>query len=579
MASHQISTRAAFKAVTSKADKVLFKARNFSYPKQILYLVASFIALISLCHFLSMLHRFITRNKVYLWNRRTTVSLPRLPAVIVDSFRTIAFRWTVPVGSSHELNFAEVGLTLGYMAVIFSWTFVNTTTIAGNKVDTHYYSNRAGLIAASQLPIMVALGMRNNIISCDSTLDNPWLQYGILAGSALTLLCLLTIRPIRERNYEAFLLVHFIFAFIFILGVYLHLRGRNLTYHGAWPSMIIWGLDRFIRLIRLAIINFRYFNPWSSQNSKKELGAVVEVLSPHLLRVTLHRSKHFNWRPGHSAYLSFPSISAFPFESHPFTISTIDDDSTSGENVLVFLIGVHNGFTKKLLQEARTSSDQTYKVFLNGPYGSPPLLMGYQTVILIAGGSGVAFTLPFFLDIRARAGKHSCQKIVFIWAIRDSDHIHWIENTLAPVLENVPPSISVSVQLYITATTTTTTTTTTDKLQEMDYDSKENGFEMVTQATDNSTPRSYSTILQSPFVEVHQGRPDVKSLISQEVDEATGKISINVCGSHSLADAVRKAIKAPRPMDVLRGGPTITLHVEAFGGLVRSKFTNIRLVR
>jgi len=147
--------------------------------------------------------------------------------------------------------------------------------------------------------------------------------------------------------------------------------------------MIIWGLEYFIRLVRLAIINFGYLNPWSSQASKKELDAVVEVLSPHLLRVTIHRSNHFNWRPGHSAYVSFPSVSAFPFESHPFTISTID--STSGDNVLVFLIGVHNGFTKRLLQETQTSSDKTYKVFLNGPYGSPPLLMGYQTVILIAG--------------------------------------------------------------------------------------------------------------------------------------------------------------------------------------------------
>jgi len=148
---------------------------------------------------------------------------------------------------------------------------------------------------------------------------------------------------------------------------------------------MLWGLDHFIRLIRLAIINFGYLNLWSSQNSKKELDAVVEVLSPHLLRVTLHRSKHFNWRPGHSAYLSFPKVSIFPFESHPFTISTIDDDSTSGDSPLVFLVGVRNGFTQKLLKEARMSSDQTYKVFVNGPYGSPPLLMGYQTVILIAG--------------------------------------------------------------------------------------------------------------------------------------------------------------------------------------------------
>ena len=189
---------------------------------------------------------------------------------------------------------------------------------------------------------------------------------------------------------------------------------NSLTYYGAWPMMIVWGLDLFIRFVSLVTINFGYLNPWSSQNSKKKLDAVVEVLSPDYVRVSLHRSKHFHWRPGQNVYLSFPSISTFPFESHPFTISTIDDDSKSDGSTLVFILRVQRGFTKKLLKEA--SSDTTYKVFLNGPYGSPPLLMGYQTVILIAGlfflslhlalfiicvigGSGVAFTLSLFLDI------------------------------------------------------------------------------------------------------------------------------------------------------------------------------------
>ncbi|KAF8809124.1 hypothetical protein BYT27DRAFT_7188217 [Phlegmacium glaucopus] len=571
---------------TVPSDSGYFNARDISYPNQVLYFIASVIALISLCHFFSISHKFITRKRVYGWKRRTAVSLDRVPAAVVDSFRALAFRWTVPVGSSYELNLAEVGLTLGYMAIIFSWTFVNTTTIAGIKLHPKYYADRAGDITASQLPIMLALGMRNNIISwltgvsftklnyfhrmaarvlCiliwihaggritlgftdDDALVNSWIHWGISAGSALTLLCFLTIRPIRERNYEAFLLIHFIFAFIFILGVYFHLRGHGLAYRGAWPSMIIWGLDHFIRLLRLAIINFGYLNPWSSQNSRKELDAVVEVLSPDVLRITLHRSRYLHWRPGQSAYLCFPSISANPWESHPFTMSTIDTDSSSGDSILVFLLRVRKGFTPKLLKDA--SSDQTYKVFVNGPYGSPPLLIGYQTVILIAGGSGVAFTLPLFLDMlrRARAGKHSCQKIVFIWAIRDSDHIHWIENALALALENVPPSISIAVQLYITAATTLDNNS-----------SKEDVFEMVTYTRDSST------ILQSPFVQVCQGRPDVKSLISQEVEEATGKISINVCGTHSLANATRKAIRTPRLMDILRGGPTITLHVEAFG--------------
>ena len=156
---------------------------------------------------------------------------------------------------------------------------------------------------------------------------------------------------------------------------------NSLTYYGAWPMMIVWGVDRFIQFVSLVAVNFGYLNPWSSQISKKELDAVVEVLSPRYVRVSLHRSKHFHWRPGQNVYLSFPSISKFPFESHPFTISTIDDDSDN--STLVFILRVQRGFTQKLHKEA--SPDTTYKVFLNGPYGSPPLLIGYQTVILVAG--------------------------------------------------------------------------------------------------------------------------------------------------------------------------------------------------
>ena len=107
-------------------DQDLESARFLAYPKQIIYFIASFIALISICHFFSIFYRFIIRKRIYEWKKRATVSLTRLPAAVADSFRTLAFRWTVPVGSSHELNFVEVGLTLAYMAVLYTWTFVNS---------------------------------------------------------------------------------------------------------------------------------------------------------------------------------------------------------------------------------------------------------------------------------------------------------------------------------------------------------------------------------------------------------------------------------------------------------------------
>ena len=42
------------------------------------------------------------------------------------------------------------------------------TSTTGIRADPQYYADRAGRIAASQLPVVIALGMRNNIISCSS---------------------------------------------------------------------------------------------------------------------------------------------------------------------------------------------------------------------------------------------------------------------------------------------------------------------------------------------------------------------------------------------------------------------------
>jgi len=155
-----------------------------------------------------------------------------------------------------------------------------------------------------------------------------------------------------------------------------------MGHYGAWPMMVIWGFEHFTRLVRFMVYNFAHFNPFGS---KPTLDATIDVLSEQVLRVTTHRPSHFHWRPGQSAFLSFPSVTWFPFQSHPFTIATIDeaDGTSSGEKKLVFLFRVRGGFTNKLMRVA--SPEKTYKVFINGPYSSPPMLVGYDTVILIAG--------------------------------------------------------------------------------------------------------------------------------------------------------------------------------------------------
>ncbi|KAF4618189.1 hypothetical protein D9613_011675 [Agrocybe pediades] len=583
-------------------NKAIRIARFFSYPKQVLYLTASFIALVSICHYVSLAYRYVKRNRVYPATRDSSLRMYRLPAALTNSAKALAFRWTVPLGSSFQLNLVEVFMMAAYIAVLFTWALINTTTTTGVKLEPHYYANRAGTIAASQLPIMTALGMRNNLISwltgisfdklnylhrtsarviCimvwlhgggrltvglvdDEAVVNRWVQCGFLAASTLTLMCILTVQPVRKRSYELFLLIHFIFAFIFLMAVYFHLTGRSLTYYGAWPSMIVWGIDRFIRLVQLVLYNYGYFSPSSSP---EELDASVELLSPHFLRVTMYRPKYFYWRPGQSAFLAFPTVSKFPFkfESHPFTIATtaeevVDADSASGskKRKLVFFLRVRNGFTARL-KEAVSEKEETVKVFVNGPCSSPPVLLGYQSVILVAGGSGVAFTLPLLMDLvsRAKRGEYPCQKVLFIWAIRDADHIKWIEDIVLPALENIPDSISVQMKFFVTAVL--------ENPQTWDDESDEN-MEEKGRSSSGPSSQTGSKLLELSFASLEQGRPDVHNLIKDEIGRATGPISINVCGTDKLASSVREATRAPRLGDVLRGGPSIDLHVEAFGG-------------
>jgi predicted ferric reductase len=111
-----------------------------------------------------------------------------------------------------------------------------------------------------------------------------------------------------------------------------------------------------------------------------------------------------------------PGVSTIPFEAHPFTIASLDKarDETQGDNTpiieekealaevqphwkeLVFFINVHRGFTRRLRDVANKCGKA--KVFLDGPYGNSPDLAGYDTSVLIAGGSGVSFTLPLLLN-------------------------------------------------------------------------------------------------------------------------------------------------------------------------------------
>ncbi|KAF5356913.1 hypothetical protein D9756_006407 [Leucocoprinus leucothites] len=579
---------------------------------------------------------------------RGPINLWRTPCAALNTFRALSFRWTISVGQLYSWNIAEVVLTAVYAATCFTWVLVNTTSTDGVKFDPHYYANIAGTTAAIQFPLLVALGMKNNIISylTGVGLDKqqqklvflhrivarvmlvliglhaggriqlgltgpiaitvPVIRAGPLAATALTLLSIISIRPIRDRAYEFFLIAHLVLGVICVLSVYFH-AGSLYFGHFLWPAILLWGLDRALRLFRIALSTVAK-DTTSSESASRTFGVHlfaaakprVEFLSADFILLTVPRPRFFYWRPGQSVYLSFPGVSVSPFEAHPFTIAAIptyDNDPGSGNEVkswtgeLEFCMRVRSGLTKRLLPYIDGGKD--FNVFLDGPYNSSPVLVGYDSVLLIAGGSGVGFTLPLFLDLLQRTKKDgpACRRLTFVWTVRHFDKISWIRSKLSSALRNPPPNIIINVHLFITgsAKTKVQNFNMTKEIQEvLGEDSKSAQDEKsvedaVTSKVDDTLKKgagsgsdSGSSGSTSPAppgdrdflalpIEIHQSRANFDELLKNEVALARDNMSVNVCGPRALASVVQTAVRYPRIADILRGGPIISLHVEASG--------------
>lgn len=208
-----------------------------------------------------------------------------------------------------------------------------------------------------------------------------------------------------------------------------------------WPTWVLWGLDRFVRAARILAFNHGYLTPGGGV----ACNATVERVAEGFIRLRFRRPAHLHWAPGQSAHITMPSVSKFPFESHPFTIAnadvptpqvptmekmmienSVESTSSSSSSILaittgqtsdkelIFIIKKQEGFTRRLDQIAKSGGQ--LKVLFDGPYGHPPRLAHYDTVVFIAckchitqykpailtlcvGGSGVSFTNSLFVDL------------------------------------------------------------------------------------------------------------------------------------------------------------------------------------
>lgn len=136
---------------------------------------------------------------------------------------------------------------------------------------------------------------------------------------------------LRRKTWELFQFSHLVFAPLGIIFASLH-HSHFLILISI--SLILYLIDLIIRIIKFTVpVKLVSITP---------MGKITKLVL---------RAPHINSRPGQYVFIWISSISLF--ESHPFTISLVEDG-----NIVLFIKSMGRGtFSKKILEMARNFED------------------------------------------------------------------------------------------------------------------------------------------------------------------------------------------------------------------------------
>ena len=440
---------------------------------------------------------------------------------------------------------------IGYFILFFVFHFTNYSLFEGNtRFPTYrqqlsrYIADRSGYMCMYQMTLIFLFAGRNNIMitatgwqfetfntfhrwvargmyfdavihSAGYTVyemaagqypeifhDDYYVAWGLAATVFGGIIMLFSHRYFRDKMHEFFLIVHWVFVSVFLVGVWWHLASHNNN-QWTYACVAVWAFDRAARFFRIFL---------AGVNSKAD----VKVYNNDVLKLKVDYSNIWGSKPGYHAYLSFLRLDSF-WESHPFTFyrSPVPGE----EKKLVFCIRKRAGMTKRLAAtiEAQPNQSKRIPVLIDGPYGCTYPLEKFQTAVLIAGGIGVTTTFSY-IERMKRSGSTKDQHVVFIWVIRTLSDIEWFRDEVNYLLADD----SVDVRIFVT------------------------GFGQESENSSSSDEKyedkAETTSLQSLRSKINYGKPDLDVVINELIRNADSTIGFLTCGPSGMNDDARAGV-------------------------------------
>jgi predicted ferric reductase len=303
---------------------------------------------------------------------------------------------------------------------------------------------------------------------------DPLTQKGIAAGSVLAWLLVSSVAPIRGLSYEIFVVQHIISFLGFLAAVYLHVPDENRIW--VWLPLGFWAFDRLVRAVYLVYNNISLLH----KNSTGLLAcrATFETLDESHTRITI-ANPPVTWKAGQHMFLACHPVA--PLSSHPFTIATLPEDGK-----IEFIVRAKKGATKRFFKYAEKvypslPSSSTKKsgrgVLIDGPYARVRPLRQFDSLVFVAGSTGATFTVPLMRDIvqqwqgiKSASSRFSLEPaagavtrhIRFVWVVKRKAAVSWFGTQLDKVMADVEAlrneghDIAVDINIYVTCDDTIT---------------------------------------------------------------------------------------------------------------------------
>lgn len=418
--------------------------------------------------------------------------------------------------------------------------------------DTYNLFHRwIGRIAIAEMVVHVVAWMIPVVADGGWSLVRRKLGETLFLASGLTgLICMLlifflTLSPFRHAFYETFLNIHVLLAAFVFICTWLHCASASVS--GGLPQLPwiiavvhLWAADRAARIARVVYLTWP---PCRKEAGSPRTNATCEALPGEVTRVTVALNRFVNIKPGTHAYLRVYGVRTW--ESHPFSIAWVDHDNydgrgkasptpeqhkelpygkaaeTRGNTYASFLIAARSGWTRTLFEKAR-SCPQGLRVmaFMEGPYAGYHDLHSYGHLLLFAGAGGITHQISYARPLieGSVAGLVATRRLTLVWIVRDLASLEWVRPHL-------------------------------DELQSMPGTAEMLRIKIFVTGRDNQHGTCPSG--ENPMIQVFRGRPDIPSVLDEELGSQIGAMCVSVCGPGGLADDVRGAVRAAQGATVV----------------------------